>query len=68
MDRLISIPERVYTGLTESKQLTPLSSDVFVSIPKRVSTCSHSTWSNAPSNLAYQSFLSFDLFNASNKS
>lgn len=68
MDRLVSIPERVYRGLTESKQLTPLSSDVFVSIPERDSTCSHSTWSSPPSNLAYQSPLSFDLFDGLNKS
>lgn len=38
MDRLAQIPERVCVGLTESKQLTPLSSDVFVSIPERDST------------------------------
>jgi hypothetical protein len=36
MDRLVSTPERVCVGLTEGKQLTPLSSDVFVSIPERV--------------------------------
>jgi hypothetical protein len=35
MDRLVSIPERVCVGLTECKQLTPLSPDVFVSIPER---------------------------------
>jgi hypothetical protein len=36
MDRLVSIPKRVCLMLTESKQLTPVSPDVFVSIPVRV--------------------------------
>ncbi len=37
MDSLVSIPKRVSARLWRSKQLTPLSTDVFVSIPKRVS-------------------------------
>lgn len=36
MDRLASIPERVLRILCGEKQLTPLSTDVFVSIPERV--------------------------------
>jgi hypothetical protein len=38
MDRLVSIPERVLGRSCEGKQLTPLSADVFVSIPERVSS------------------------------
>lgn len=34
MDRLVSIPERVWSRLDGGKQLTPLSTDVFVSIPE----------------------------------
>lgn len=37
MDRLVSIPERVLGRLCGGKQLTPISTDVFVSIPERVS-------------------------------
>lgn len=36
MDRLVSIPERVLDGLRGGVQLTPISADVFVSIPERV--------------------------------
>ena len=36
MDRLASIPERVLGRSSGGKQLTPVSSDVFVSIPERV--------------------------------
>jgi hypothetical protein len=35
MDRLVPIPKRVSAGLWRSKQLTTLSTDVFVSIPIR---------------------------------
>lgn len=34
MDRVVSIPKRVF-GLILKEELTPLSVDVFVSIPKR---------------------------------
>ena len=37
MGRVVSIPKRVSARLWRNKQLTPLSTDVFVSIPKRVS-------------------------------
>jgi|GEM_PF-3080599 len=36
MDRLVSIPKRV-SGLKARKELTAISTDVFISIPKRVS-------------------------------
>jgi hypothetical protein len=35
MDCVVSSPKRVSARLWRSKQLTPLSTDVFVSIPKR---------------------------------
>ena len=35
MDRLVSIPKRV-SGLKARKELTAISPDVFISIPKRV--------------------------------
>jgi hypothetical protein len=34
MDRLVSIPKRV-SGLKARKELTAISTDVFISIPKR---------------------------------
>lgn len=36
MDRLVSIPKRV-SGLKARKELTAISPDLFISIPKRVS-------------------------------
>jgi len=36
MDSVVSIPKRVSARIWRSKQLTPLSTDVFVSIPVRV--------------------------------
>ena len=37
MDRLVSIPERVLGESHGERKLTPVSADVFVSIPERVS-------------------------------
>ena len=36
MDRLVSIPKRVSHGAYGGKQLAPVSTDVFISIPERV--------------------------------
>jgi hypothetical protein len=51
MDRLISIPERVLARICEGKQLTPISPDVFISIPKRVSYSSETFFLGASADL-----------------
>lgn len=62
MDRLVSIPERVSGRLCGGKQLTPLSADVFVSIPERVLT-SLKLYSREPPHFqCYYAPSSFDLF------
>lgn len=61
MDCLVSIPVRVSVEVDGEKQLTPISTDVFVSIPGRDSTYQI----NGSLRLypVYQSLLSLDLFN-----
>lgn len=51
MDRLVSIPERVLGRSRGGKQLTPVSPDVFVSIPERVSCFSEIFFLEASANL-----------------
>ena len=42
MDRLVSIPKRV-SDVKARKELTAISTDIFISIPKRVSEVQYST-------------------------
>lgn len=62
MDRLISIPERDF-GMYGEKQPTPLSTDVFVSIPERDYFLSVSYSQEPPLISAYHAPIRSDVFN-----
>lgn len=63
MDRLVSIPGRVLGRLCGGQQLTPLSTDVFVSIPERVLASLKLCRREPPHFQDYHAPSSFDLFN-----